>query len=208
MLFSADLVSSFVRCLREFVRPPPNHEAFEEFLLSELPRLSNDIVDVRLALAQLVADLFVIGESFQAVARLTLSGSMYHERRTELPPAIVHLAETLSQDDAVDVRDTVRHINLAFIGKGKTVPYAADADHPLNHATTRSSDPDLSEPGGFHRRPSEDVSNRLGSMFLAPSDPEENEPTPTPTPVPDSPDVYPKAANPFAMEFADATPDE
>jgi hypothetical protein len=53
----------FVRCLREFVKPPPNRSVFEDFFTPALPRLSQDVVDVRLALAQVVADLFIIGVS-------------------------------------------------------------------------------------------------------------------------------------------------
>lgn len=53
---------TFVRCLREFVKPPPNRQAFEDFFLPFLPSLSRDVVDVRLGLAQTVADLFVVGE--------------------------------------------------------------------------------------------------------------------------------------------------
>jgi serine/threonine-protein phosphatase 4 regulatory subunit 1 len=52
---------SFVRCLREFLHPPRNQSAFEEIFLPLLPRLAHDIVDVRLGLAQAVADLFVAG---------------------------------------------------------------------------------------------------------------------------------------------------
>ena len=54
---------TFVRCLREFVKPPPNRQAFEDFFLPFLASLSKDVVDVRLGLAQTVADLFVVGES-------------------------------------------------------------------------------------------------------------------------------------------------
>jgi len=54
---------SFVRCIRQFILPPPNQSAFEDFFLPALPQLSHDVLDVRLGLAQGVADLFNSGGS-------------------------------------------------------------------------------------------------------------------------------------------------
>ncbi|WWD18112.1 hypothetical protein CI109_102561 [Kwoniella shandongensis] len=109
---------TFVRCLREFVKPPPNRSAFEDFFLPVLPRLSQDVVDVRLGLAQIIADLFVVGAYYSEVA-------------SNVPRMIERLADALSQDDAVDVRDTVKKVDLERIGKGKGVPYEVQpADRP------------------------------------------------------------------------------
>ncbi|WVF70859.1 hypothetical protein IAT40_005653 [Kwoniella sp. CBS 6097] len=90
---------TFVRCLREFVKPPPNRTAFEDFFLPVLPRLSQDVVDVRLGLAQIIADLFVVGAYYAGVDET-------------VPKMIWQLAEGLAHDDAVDVRDTVRKVDM------------------------------------------------------------------------------------------------
>ncbi|KAL7423656.1 hypothetical protein Q5752_001237 [Cryptotrichosporon argae] len=96
----------FVRCLREFVKPPPNRDAFEEFFVPALPRLTNDVVDVRLGLAQAIANLFVIG-------------AFYSDRQVPVPDEIRRLSAILADDDAPDVRQTVRDIDLGRFVKGK-----------------------------------------------------------------------------------------
>ncbi|WVR05685.1 hypothetical protein IAU60_002708 [Kwoniella sp. DSM 27419] len=106
---------TFVRCLREFVKPPPNRTAFEDFFLPVLPRLAKDVVDVRLGLAQIIADLFVVGAYY--------AGVDHH-----VPKMIWDLARRLADDEAVDVRDTVRKVDMDRAiqeGKGKDVqvPY-------------------------------------------------------------------------------------
>lgn len=98
---------TFTRCLREFVKPPPHRGPFEEFFAPALPRLRTDVVDVRIALAQIVADLFVVGA--------------YYATDTEIPPVITQLAQALAEDDATDVRDSVRNIDLDRLRKGKSV---------------------------------------------------------------------------------------
>lgn len=105
---------TFVRCLREFCRPPPNQKAFEEFFLPHLPRLAQDVVDVRLGLAQIIANLFVID-------------SFYGIPDAMIPPAIQQLARTLANDDALDVRDTIRNVSIAAVMQGEM----ADAPYKL-----------------------------------------------------------------------------
>ncbi|KAK8865709.1 hypothetical protein IAR55_000854 [Kwoniella newhampshirensis] len=107
---------TFVRCLREFVKPPPNRSAFEDFFLPVLPRLSQDVVDVRLGLAQIIADLFVVGAYYSDVA-------------SHVPRMLEQLADLLSDDDSVDVRDTVRKVDLDRLRKGKGVPYEVKSVH-------------------------------------------------------------------------------
>lgn len=51
----------FIRCVQNFIAPPPNQAAFEEYLLPALPRLLNDVIDIRIALARLLLDLFATG---------------------------------------------------------------------------------------------------------------------------------------------------
>jgi len=96
---------TFTRCLKEFIKPPPNREAFEQFFIPALPRLRHDVVDVRIALAQIVSDLFVVGS--------------YYHKQPRVPDEIAQLARDLANDEAWDVRDTVRHIDLISFGKGK-----------------------------------------------------------------------------------------
>ncbi|WWC68465.1 uncharacterized protein I206_102393 [Kwoniella pini CBS 10737] len=111
---------TFIRCLREFVKPPPNRQAFEDFFLPGLPRLSKDVVDVRLALAQTIADLFVVGAYYSNVGQ-------------NVPKTIWEIAYELAQDESTDVRDTVRKVNMDKArptGKGKDVqvPYEVNVD--------------------------------------------------------------------------------
>jgi len=96
---------TFTRCLREFVRPPPNREAFERFFIPSLPVLRQDVVDVRIALAQIVGDLFTV--------------KAYYHDEPNVPESISQLVRDLAEDESPDVRDTVRHIDLDSLGKGK-----------------------------------------------------------------------------------------
>ncbi|WWC60471.1 uncharacterized protein I303_103044 [Kwoniella dejecticola CBS 10117] len=111
---------TFIRCLREFVKPPPNRQAFEDFFLPVLPRLSKDVIDVRLGLAQIIADLFVVGAYYSNVGQ-------------NVPKTIWEIAHQLAQDESADVRDTVRKVNMDRArptGKGKDVrvPYEVNVD--------------------------------------------------------------------------------
>lgn len=90
---------TFVRCLREFIRPPPNRQAFEEFFIPALPRLSTDIVDIRLGLARAIADLFIVG-------------AFYGDRVVPVPSVIQRLATMLSTDESVDVREVISSIGV------------------------------------------------------------------------------------------------
>lgn len=90
---------TFVRCLREFIRPPPNRQAFEEFFIPALPRLSTDIVDIRLGLARAIADLFIVG-------------AFYGDRVVPVPSVIQRLATMLSTDESADVREVISHIGV------------------------------------------------------------------------------------------------
>nr|XP_019050561.1 hypothetical protein I302_00997 [Kwoniella bestiolae CBS 10118]OCF29491.1 hypothetical protein I302_00997 [Kwoniella bestiolae CBS 10118] len=117
---------TFVRCLREFVKPPPNRGAFEDFFLPVLPRLSKDVVDVRLGLAQIIADLFVVGAYYSNVGR-------------NVPKTIWEIARDLADDQSTDVRDTVRKVNMDRArptGKGKDVqvPYEIKGVHNPDRA--------------------------------------------------------------------------
>lgn len=86
-----------MRCLREFERPPPNKPAFEKFFVPALPRLCQDVVDVRLGLAQCVSDLFVLG-------------AFYGDRKVPVPDIVRQLAAQLAEDDSSDVRDTITRV--------------------------------------------------------------------------------------------------
>jgi len=96
---------TFTRCLKEFIKPPPNREAFERFFVPSLSTLRHDVVDVRIALAQIVADLF--------------AARAYYDNEPNVPEQIAQLARDLAEDESLDVRDTVRHIKLDDFGKGK-----------------------------------------------------------------------------------------
>ena len=114
---------TFVRCIREFARPPPNRQAFEEFFLPFLRRLSNDVVDVRLALAQMIANLFVVGA--------------FYEKEVEIPFAIRQLAVSFADDDAVDVRDTLARIHYRWDKRKEAevqVPHTVNPASPTNRA--------------------------------------------------------------------------
>lgn len=113
---------TFVRCLREFVKPPPNKQAFEDFFLPFLGSLSRDVVDVRLGLAQSVADLFVVGA--------------YYEDKVQAPQAMYDLAKILADDESVDVRDTIRNVDLDHLEKHDTVPHQIDSPKAVKRAMT------------------------------------------------------------------------
>jgi serine/threonine-protein phosphatase 4 regulatory subunit 1 len=116
---------TFTRCLREFVRPPPNREAFERFFIPTLPRMRQDVVDVRIALAQIVGDLFIV--------------KAYYHDTPNVPESICQLVRDLAEDESCDVRDTVRHIDLDSLGKGKgpqVVKKEAEADTLPDRAHT------------------------------------------------------------------------
>lgn len=100
------------------MKPPPNRNAFEDFFLPQLSRLARDVIDIRLSLAQIIADLFVVGAYYADVAQ-------------GIPQKIRELATVLAKDEAVDVRDTVRKVDLNRLEKGKGVPYEIeDSDVP------------------------------------------------------------------------------
>ena len=113
---------TFVRCLREFVKPPPNKQAFEDFFLPFLKSLSKDVVDVRLGLAQSVADLFVVGA--------------YYEEKVKAPREMYELAKVLAQDEAVDVRDTIKNVDLEHLEKHDTVPHGIESPEVVKRAMT------------------------------------------------------------------------
>ena len=115
---------TFVRCLRQFVRPPPNRTAFEDFFLPALPRITADVVDVRLALAQVIADLFVLG-AYYGVHLDPKHAETSVDPAKAIPSAIRDLARALADDEAVDVRETVRHVNLSQVhgDEDRQVPY-------------------------------------------------------------------------------------
>ncbi|KIR43328.1 hypothetical protein I307_03591 [Cryptococcus deuterogattii 99/473] len=112
---------TFVRCLREFVKPPPNRNAFEDYFLPQLSPLACDVVDIRLSLAQIIADLFVVGAYYADVAQ-------------GIPQQIRELATGLAKDEAVDVRNTVRKVDLSSFEKGKGVPYEIEDTSAPNRA--------------------------------------------------------------------------
>lgn len=172
---------TFVRCLREFIKPPPNQHAFEAFFVPSLPRLSTDVVDIRLGLAQAIADLFVVG-------------AYYGEDTGNVPSEIKNLAQILHDDSSAEVRDTLRNVDLKHMHKGKGVPHevtptpkpdrALRSDLPptnkegsSNHVqTTKKDDVDSQVPegekgeGGLpaapNRRPSSEVAEKMDTMRL------------------------------------------
>jgi hypothetical protein len=165
------LTISFVRCLREFIRPPPNQKAFENFFVPALPRLSHDVIDVRLGLAQAIADLFVVG-------------AYYGQETGPIPKEISQLTELLSDDEAADVRDTIKKVDLARMHKGKGVPHRVEPqtapdraqrpdDHPDSRKTSgvNAAHPDQSQStegqsGLAERRPSVEVTDKMVMMNL------------------------------------------
>ncbi|CAK9782157.1 unnamed protein product [Cutaneotrichosporon oleaginosum] len=88
---------TFVRCLREFMRPPPNKRAFEEFFMPALMRLASDIIDVRLGLAQAIADLFILG-------------AFYGDKTLPVPAMIQRIVNILVEDESSDVRDALKEV--------------------------------------------------------------------------------------------------
>lgn len=128
---------TFTRCLKEFIKPPPNREAFERFFVPSLSSLRHDVVDVRIALARIVADLF--------------AARAYYDNEPNVPEEIAQLARDLAADESLDVRDTVRHIKLDDFGKGKgpqVVKEDAQADllQSLAPDAERPKHPDGSPP--------------------------------------------------------------
>jgi serine/threonine-protein phosphatase 4 regulatory subunit 1 len=109
---------TFTRCLREFIKPPPNKEAFEQFFIPSLPRLRHDVVDVRIALAQIVGDLF--------------KARSYYANAPKVPEAIHQLVRDLAADESWDVRNIVRHIDIEGMGKGKG-PVHEEKQDSTNH---------------------------------------------------------------------------
>ncbi|GMK60040.1 hypothetical protein CspeluHIS016_0902570 [Cutaneotrichosporon spelunceum] len=90
---------TFVRCLREFMRPPPNKRAFEQFFMPVLSRLATDILDVRLGLARAIADLFILG-------------AFYGDKSMPVPATIRSVVKILLEDESVDVCDALREVGM------------------------------------------------------------------------------------------------
>jgi len=164
------LMFSFVRCLREFIRPPPNQKAFENFFIPALPRLSHDVIDVRLGLAQAIADLFVVG-------------AYYGEMAGPVPQAITQLTELLSDDEAADVRDTIHKVDTARMHKGKGVPHHVAPKTAPDRSSKPDDHPDQGERAGGvgqdgqranniapvgdqQRRPSAEVTDKMDSTAI------------------------------------------
>lgn len=103
------------------MKPPPNRNAFEDYFLPQLSPLACDVVDIRLSLAQIIADLFVVGAYYADVAQ-------------GIPQQIRELATGLAKDEAVDVRNTVRKVDLSSFEKGKGVPYEIEDTSAPNRA--------------------------------------------------------------------------
>jgi hypothetical protein len=55
-----------------------------------------------------------------------------------VPSGIIQIAKDLAVDDAVDVRDTVRRVDLARLGKGDGVPFVVKPFEPPKRALTPS----------------------------------------------------------------------
>ncbi|RXK42606.1 hypothetical protein M231_00160 [Tremella mesenterica] len=126
---------TFVRCIREFARPPPNRKVFEQFFLPFLPRLTQDVIDVRLSLAQMVANLFVVGAfyGFTGPKDPGFGGedmsimSMGENGQVIIPAAMERLATALADDESSEVRDTLRNV-LDRLSHGKEVGLIGVAD--------------------------------------------------------------------------------
>lgn len=172
-----------------------------------MPKLSEDVVDVRLALAQIIASLFIVGElSSVTLNALTRIGAFYGAKEAPIPPSIMDLAKQLAQDQAVDVRDTVRLVDLDRLSKGKDIPHRVEPNHPPDRSydptasPSRSSSipqpsrpsnngqPDSNDSNTSHstakpqpenvRRPSQDVLRRIGGMNLSPDGDSDDTSTP------------------------------
>ncbi|ODN84132.1 hypothetical protein L202_00141 [Cryptococcus amylolentus CBS 6039] len=158
---------TFVRCLGQFCKPPPNQAAFEEFFLPELPRLAKDVVDVRLGLARDIADLFNVGA--------------YYESGSEIPDIIKQLAKGLSMDESADVRNLVMKVEVERLEKGKGAEGLHPAGKPENHEVDRASRPgDYVSPTASYNNPISD-SKSPGSRMApvsatATPDPRSNSP--------------------------------
>jgi serine/threonine-protein phosphatase 4 regulatory subunit 1 len=180
---------TFTRCLREFIKPPPNRLAFEDFFAPALPALRSDVVDVRITLAQIVANLFIVGA--------------YYSDAVSIPPIISQLAMALAKDESADVRDIVRNVDLDRLSKGKEL---------VPHKISPPEQPDRSSgPGGTgskateKMRPELDVKSNsaderhmMSRQRLSHSD---SDRTPRPHV---SENTIPKQRNPFANSFKDA----
>ncbi|WVQ71214.1 hypothetical protein IAR50_000739 [Cryptococcus sp. DSM 104548] len=132
---------TFVRCLREFCKPPPNQKAFEEFFLPQLPRLAKDVVDIRLGIAQGIADLLAVGS--------------YYGVGSQIPEIIKRLAKDLSEDEAADVRDVVLKVEMERVQKGKE-PEAIHSVAPVEDriADRAASSGDSISPTASYTNPS------------------------------------------------------
>lgn len=182
---------TFTRCLKEFIKPPPHREPFEEFFAPAMPRLRTDVVDVRIALAQIVAALFITGA--------------YYAVETEIPPVISQLAQALAEDDAPDVRDTVRHIDLDRLRKGKGTQTGGDHQDVL---------PDEAIEGEHDRRrpgimplPSDQANGKASGNAVS-SRIRRGDSDETPTVGKHHESDSNRTLNPFASSFRDAVHDE
>lgn len=79
------------------------------------------MVDIRLGLAQAIADLFVIG-------------AYYGKDTGPIPEQIKELAEKLRNDKSRDVVDTLRNVDLKRLHKGKGLPHAISPTSPPDRA--------------------------------------------------------------------------
>jgi serine/threonine-protein phosphatase 4 regulatory subunit 1 len=176
---------TFTRCLKEFIKPPPHREPFERFFAHALPRLRTDVVDVRIALAQMVAALFVVGG--------------YYESDTDIPPVISQLAQALADDDSADVRNAVRHIDMDRLRKGKE--NAPNLDEAPN-VSGRPTGEEYRRAAGARTQSSEVNGDAPGRPPISNSKDHEHDSNSTPR-VGQHNEPH-KVVDPFAASFQDA----
>ena len=176
---------TFTRCLKEFIKPPPHREPFEQFFAQALPRLRTDVVDVRIALAQMVAALFVVGG--------------YYGGGIDIPPVISQLAQALAEDDAADVRNAVRHVDVDRLGKGKgPAPNHSEAPNASGRATAEQYRRESHE----RTRPSEINGSAVGRAPISHNGHPDGDSDRTPR-VGEEPDTN-RVVDPFATSFKEA----
>lgn len=108
------------------MRPPPNKRAFEQFFMPALARLATDIIDVRLGLAQAIADLFILG-------------AFYGDRNLPVPEQIKDIVNTLADDVSSDVRNALKEVGADRWASNDNSLSASEA---LSDASSANSNPE------------------------------------------------------------------
>lgn len=153
-----------------------------------LMRLASDILDVRLGLAQAIADLFILG-------------AFYGDKSLPVPAMIKRIVRLLAHDESGDVRDALREVGAdRWASSDDSSASASDA---LDEATSETENPE-----GLANRVSEAMASEADEASSLLAEPHHRAEIPSPN-LDDDSDVLSMVSSddPFEASFARAQAD-